>query len=374
MKKIYFLVKNIYNMGGDTRAVVLLANKFARQKGYQVNILSLFKTEEHPSFELDKKIFIYNLFNEPFSIKKHYFSVMMKFKKFTNHHSIDLLIVEAMGFNSFTVPALIGNPNIKTISVEHASYFDGGKPFGLAWWGRKLSCLFNNCTVVLTQKDKEDYEMNYKKINRIEQIYNPLDSTIKRYEYNEDSQKIITCGRLVEVKGYFSLLEVAKIIFSYYPTWEWHIYGKGELEKDLKNRIIELDLENNVKIMGEKTNIYEVYKNYSFYVMTSKSESFGMVLLEALQSGIPVISFDCPNGPGEIIEDSINGYLIENFSIEKMAKKIMLFLESSELRKKMAHNTDHNLWKFKEEKIFKEWKELIDEVLNEKKDNYGKKY
>ena len=363
MKKIYFLVKNIYNRGGDTRTVVLLANKFANQKKYEVNIISLFKTEENPSFDLSSNVSIYNLFNEPFSIKKNFFSVIMKMKKILNSHKIDLLIIEAMGFNSFTVPALIGKRSIKTISVEHASYFDGGKPLGLAWWGRMLSCRFNDCTVVLTQKDKKDYEANYKNIKRIEQIYNPLDNKIKRYGYNYASQKIITCGRLVDVKGYFYLLEVARIIFDYFPDWEWHIYGKGELEQDLNRQIVKLELENNVKIMGEITDIYEVYKNYSFYVMTSKSESFGMVLLEALQSGIPVISFDCPNGPGEIIEDNINGYLIKDYSVENMAEKIMLLIEDSDLRKTLAGNTNQNLSRFEEDHIFKKWEKIVSEII-----------
>lgn len=362
MKNIVFLVKNVFNQGGDTRAVTLLANKLIELENYKITILSLFKTGELPTFYINEAINICNLFGNPFSLRKNYFKVVQSFKKFIENNKIDIIIIEAIGFNCFTFPVLRNYKAIKTISVEHASFFDGGKMLGLAWFGRKIACKHNDCVVVLTKRDKSDYKRNIQKINRIEQIYNPMDSKLIKSNYNYASKKIITCGRLVHVKGYDLLLDVARKVFDIHPDWRWHIYGNGEEREKIKEKISLLNLENNVLLMGEVKNIYEKYKDYAFYVMTSRSESFGMVLLEALKSGIPVVSFDCRNGPGEIIIDNINGFLIPPFNVNVMAKKICELIGNRNLRIEFASNSEKKLEDFEANTIAKKWISLINSI------------
>lgn len=361
MKKICFLVKNIYNQGGDTRAVILLANKM--QADYQVEIVSLFKTEDKPSFNINQNIKIVSLFEEPFNLKINYVKVMLKLRKFFKENLIDILIIGAIGFNLIVYPAIILNNKVKIISCEHASYYDGGKIFGLAWFGRLIGCKLMDCVVVLTKKDLSDYINNMGKINRIEQIYNPMDEKLKNSSYNLDSKKLITCGRLVRVKGFDYLIEVAKKIFERYPSWEWHIYGDGPEKKNLEELIFKHNLQNNVKILGEVNNIYDKYSEYAAYIMTSRSESFGMVLVEALKSGIPVVSFDCNNGPREIIIHNENGLLVPTYDVDTMAKEICLLIEDSEFRKKLADNSQNTLNKFEINNIYLQWKNLINSLV-----------
>ncbi|WP_339206406.1 glycosyltransferase family 4 protein [Paenibacillus sp. FSL K6-3182] len=362
MKKLVFLVKNIYNQAGDTRAVLLVANQLMKTGLYKIDILSLFKTNEIPLFSIDNKITVHNLFDSPFNLKKNYFKVLRAFDGFIKKNEIDIVFIEAIGFNCFTFPILKKYKEIKTIAVEHASYFDGGKILGMAWFGRIIACKFTDCVVVLTKKDKLDYCNNMGKIKRIEQIYNPLDPELKKMEYSETSKKIISCGRLVEVKGYDLLLEVASKVFKKHPTWQWHIYGDGPERKRLENRIAELNLEENVTLKGEVNNIYDLYNDYSIYGLTSRSESFGLVLLEALKVGIPVVSFNCNNGPSEIIKDKENGYLIPFNDLDAMSQKICYLIENASLRKEFSNNTEKYLNEFNIRNVTDQWENIINTI------------
>ena len=361
MKKICFLVKNIFNQGGDTIATVLLANKMIQDN--EVTIISLFKTSEKPLFNIDKNIRVISLFEEPFSLRKNYFKTLLELRKVINSIEMEVLLIGAVGFNSIVYP-IVRNKRIKVISCEHASYYDGGKTFGMAWLGRKIACRYMDCIVVLTSKDLKDYQDNIKKINRIEQIYNPMDEALVTYPYNKSSKQFITCGRLVEVKGYDYLVEVAKKVFDKHPDWEWHIYGEGPERRSIKQKIEEYGLKENVKIMGEITNIYEKYHDYAAYVMTSRAESFGMVLVEALKSGIPAISFDCNNGPREIVRDGENGALVNAFDVEAMSTRMCNIIEDKELRVQLASQSQIGLDKFKIDNIYLEWMKLIESINN----------
>lgn len=362
-KRIVFMVKNIFNQGGDTRAVSIIANELVKSSNYQVEILSLFRTEKKPIIFIDEKIKIHCLFDSaPFSLRKNYFKVVNRFNNFVKKNKIDVLLIEAMGFNCFVFPVLWKNKQIKTISVEHASYFDGGKKFGMAWFGREIACKYSDCVVVLTKQDLLDYQENMRKINRIEQIYNAINVKMKDTIYNTNSQKIISCGRLVEVKGFDLLLNIAKKVFEKYPDWQWHIYGEGPERKKLENSIVKLKLEENVILKGEVTDIYTRYPDYSFYVLTSRSESFGLVLIEALKAKLPVVSFECKNGPKEIIRNGVNGYLIPTFEIDTMADKICELIDNDAYRVSFSESSGVDLQKFNVKKVTEKWISIIESI------------
>lgn len=362
MRKLYFLMKDAFNQGGDTRSILLLANTIQKTGLYEINIISLFKTSEEPIFPINEEIKISCLFTQPFSLRKNFIKVLTKFNDFVKNNQIDVLLIEAIGFNTFTYPVLRKYKKIKTIAVEHASYFDGGKKLGLAWIGRKIACKHTDCVVVLTKQDLNDYTKNIKKIKRIEQIYNPLDNNIGDYNYNINSKKIISCGRLVSVKGFDMLIDVAKLVFEKHPEWQWHIYGEGPEREFLEKKVRQYKLEKNLFLMGEVSDIYSIYNNYSLYVLTSRAESFGMVLLEALKFRLPIVSFACKNGPEEIINDGVNGILIPCFDKDLMATTISKLIEDHNYRKSLSDRTQINLNTFNISEITNTWLRLIESI------------
>lgn len=100
------------------------------------------------------------------------------------------------------------------------------------------------------------------------------------------------------------------------------------------------------------------------YVMTSRNEGFGLVLLEAKNNNLPTISFDVPYGPRTIIEDNISGFLIRPFDINDMASKINLLIEDESLRFSFAKNAKNNMNKFSVDNYSKNWYSIIQSVCH----------
>ena len=106
--------------------------------------------------------------------------------------------------------------------------------------------------------------------------------------------------------------------------------------------------------------MYDIYKNYSIYVMTSYREGLPLVLLEAKANSLPIVSFDCLTGPSEIVRDGVDGYLIECYNEGKMVDKLSKLIENPCLRKEFSDKSRENLDKFGKNKIIKQWETLID--------------
>ena len=123
------------------------------------------------------------------------------------------------------------------------------------------------------------------------------------------------------------------------------------------------NLEQNVLLMGANNNIYDVYKDYSFFVLTSRFEGFGMVLLEAKSNNLPTISFDIESGPADIIRDKVDGYLIPPFDIVTMSEKIEHLINNEDTRLYFSKNARGNLNEFSKERIIKQWRNLLDGLL-----------
>ena len=147
--------------------------------------------------------------------------------------------------------------------------------------------------------------------------------------------------------------------------WELLIAGEGSEKKNLKNLIKNLNSQKNIKLIGKRKDIFNFYSKASIFVLSSKKEGFPNVLIEAMSMGCAVVSFDCPYGPSEIIEDGVNGILVENQNIEKLKETIENLINNKSLRDKLSKEAIKVREKYSIDKISKEWEDVINKVLNE---------
>ena len=103
------------------------------------------------------------------------------------------------------------------------------------------------------------------------------------------------------------MIDAWEIVSQKHPDWHLNIYGKGTLREQLQQQIDRQHLTSSISLCGKTSNITEKYAQHSIYVMSSRAEGLGLVLLEAAACGLPLISYDCPSGPGEIIENGVKG-------------------------------------------------------------------
>lgn len=368
MKKIAFLIEDISELSGGKRVAVNLANELS--KYYNVCFITWYNKKV--VFKLLNTIKIYSLLPNKSKMRYDYFKLIQKLNLLIKREKIEEIIVVGR-FVSIISFFAVFNTQCKLIICEHNSI----KGYNTIAKGKKnkitnsliLLCykLYVDKIVFLTRKDLEEYrKKNIRNSDKLINIYNSLDNKLfcNVKSYSLSSKKIITVGRIDYQKGYEYLIEVAKLVFAKYHDWQWHIYGDGEAE--YKNKIIDLieqnNLQNNIILQGNHSNIYDLYQNYSFYVMTSRYEGLPMVLLEAKAKKLPIVSFDINSGPSDIVRDGIDGFLVKPFDCNAMAEKICELIENPELRKKFSDNAHGNIDKFSKEKIIKQWCDLIDSL------------
>lgn len=175
-----------------------------------------------------------------------------------------------------------------------------------------------------------------------------------------DTKTILSIGTYSPRKGYDRLLKEIKPFFDLHPDWQLILIGDGPLRSKMEQIVIDKSLTKNVHIRGVTENVASIYLNSSIYIMTSKFEGFPMVLLEAKSFGLPIVSFDCPTGPSEIIEDN-DGFLVKNGDFESFIEKLHLLAQDRNLRQKMGCQALINIKKFSADSILKKWERLLDE-------------
>lgn len=337
-----------FTAGGTESATFLVANGLCHE--HKVFVLNTCSRE--PSFELKKEITFDNL--KEGSILKR----ILLLAKYIKKNKIEILItVESMtGIFSIIASRLA---RCKHIVWEHANYYQNQ---GSRWIQkiRQIELRSADAYVVLTKRDKNNFIKHFRIKARLEQIYN-IAKQQGDHLYNINSKIIVSVGHLRKIKNFIVIPDIAKIVFSKHPDWKWKIYGdtKGEEYFEIKEKVDTYNLQNHVIFCGRCNDMEAAYQEASMYVMTSLQEGLPMVLLEAKSNKLPMISFDIETGPDEIIQDGVNGYLVQAYNAKIMAERICKLIENNKIRNQFSDNARIDLEEFSFDKIIKQWSDLI---------------
>lgn len=366
--KILYCTHDITFHGGLEHIVLQKVNYMIKNYNYKITILSEIQNNKELFYNYNKKIVFKNLNiiekKNIFYRWKEKIKYYIKIKKLIKDEKYDVIISTGF-FLDKLIPFL--NKDICTIREYHfcKNYYKNMPNYSKSkikfyqYLNKKNYLLFKKF-IVLTLEDKKEWDDK-----RIKVISNFL--TFYSEQLSKcDNKKIISVGRLYKEKGYDILIDVWNIVFKKYPDWILEIYGEGEERENLQNKINKLGLEKSFLLKGAVKNIQDKYLESSIYVMSSRCEGFGMVLLEAMACGLPVVSFDCPCGPKDIIKDNEDGFLVKFGNIEQMAEKIEELITDQEKRKQFGKNAKKNIQRYSQDKIMNQWKELFQELVRNK--------
>ena len=175
------------------------------------------------------------------------------------------------------------------------------------------------------------------------------------------NHRVISVGRYAYQKGYDMLLKSWEYVQERHPDWSLDIYGSRDGDRgdyDLLKKMIYKGTVKNVFLHAATNDIYSKYCESDIYVMSSRFESFGLVMIEAMSCGLPVVAFNCKYGPCSIIKDRDTGLLVPQNDVEKLADAICLIIEDEELRYRMGENARIESKKYLPEKIMPLWHEF----------------
>ena len=227
--------------------------------------------------------------------------------------------------------------------------------------------------VCLTPKTKEMYEKIYGEKENIAIVPNPLRSKIPKntIAHAKRKLKIVSVGRLEDVKQPYDTIKAFEKINQQYPESTLEFYGEGKLSDKLNLFIKKSNLSSKVFFKGYESNLEKIFADASLMLLTSKRESFGLVIIEAFAYGVPVIAYTTSFGVDDLIEDNKDGYIVEQGNITALVYKTIELLATPEKRNNFGNYGHAKIVKYEYENVMNQWFELIEEVsffkVNEKK-------
>lgn len=348
---ILFVVNNVQGKGGVERVLKDIANNLSLDSAYNITIISILSDRQNENIHTYNKDIKILHFNKKKIISKSFFAAL-KEEMFKKHYDYIVSCSSTITTVAFFVN-ILNKTKSKIIGWEHSQYNNTTKPKKII---RHIIYPFIYRVISQTNNDTTYYS---KMLCKAQTIPNPLGIKIKEIS-NLKNRRCIAIGRLEKEKGFETLIKIVSDNKEKFNGWRIDIFGEGSLNGSLNAFIRELKLEEIISIHGFKSNISDEIVDSSILISTSFTESFSMVLVEGMACGVPVISFDCPSGPREIIDDGKNGFLIQNFNESEYMKKLSLLMENEELRTKIGQNGKNKSLSFDINKITNLWKELFE--------------
>ena len=352
--KIQWIVNNINQVGGIERVVAQLSNFFVNH-GCEVEIVSLCTKETKCFFDLDPNVVVRNLNTDEKSNSR--IGIIGTIHGIAKESNADIVL----GCHEYICNAMVINkPFFKgsIIVTQHCSVEFFTKKRLLL---ESLILRFADCFVVLSEWSKQYYEK--RKIKNCIVIPNAI--TQEAYTSRENREKtIVTAGRLTGVKRFDFLIRAFKLVHDIHPEWKLKILGDGEDRKKLTDLVEELNLEEAVSLPGFQKNVIEEFRRASVFTVSSQSEGFSMVLLEAMSQSLPVVCVDIPV-LREILDNGKYG-ILSKCDENEFASAINDLLSDEEKLSEFGERALERSREYSMEKVGMEWLALFQSLCKKK--------
>lgn len=376
---IIYILKSFAQLAGTERVVADKINYLA-EKGYDITLVT-YEQGNHPkAYSLHPTVKHIDLDTRFFTLYRHslltrsyyYIKLKKKFRKklqeIVRNQNPDYIITTTYSLKVIN-DILKVKGYAKTIIESHVSHDSVMRHYdfkrnSLSRYFFKLYDINNlrtlrmfNAFVALTREDARQWEKSGLKVTVIP---NPVTKYPESLNTDKTcTKRIIAVGRLNHQKGFDKLIDAFSLICDKHPLWRIDIFGQGELEKELNCQIINKGLEEKVTIHQPTKDIYREYLRSNFYVLSSKFEGFGLVLIEAMSCGLPVVAFNCPYGPNEIISDKKDGLLVQNGNINQLSEKMEWLMTHEAERTKMGIQARISAKRYEISNIMAIWEALF---------------
>lgn len=356
MKRLLYITTNLQGSGGVARILSVKLNYLIEKYDYEISVINSNQIDDDFFFDYDSRIKIYAVKS------KSFFKYKRLINSFINKANPDIIINCDNGLKGSLIPFLIEKrvPLIyerhcsKSISVS--SLFEKIK---LALSNLLLQININayNCFVVLNEEEKKDWNSN-----NIMVIPNPLWFNVSKSVNSIENKTVVAVGRHSYEKRYDKLLQIWELVSKQYPDWVLKIYGAEDEKLSLKKMVLDNNLEKHIKFYNPVKSIDKIFSKASILLSTSESESFGLVLIEAMAFGLPVIAFNGTSGAKTIIQNNKNGFLVFEDDIDLFVEKINFLISNKKIRDEIGEKAKRSTERFDLTTIMISWDTLFKSI------------
>ncbi len=370
--RIVFIIDQMHSHGGIERVLSIKANYLAAQDDIDVHIITSEQNNKKYTYDLHNAIVIEDIGINYHRTKSYFHPAnliklpthILRLRKKLKTLKPDVVVVCSHGTDTYFVPFI--NKRIPKVKEFHYSkYIEGYLRNSTKITFKTLFLRFAD--YVESKYDRlvvlNDSEASYYKTNNIAVIPNPLTFYPDKVSDLKENT-VISVGRIAPVKGYEQLIDIWEIVTKEQPDWQLHIYGDGDAAyiQSLQDKIDAKNLEKTFLLKGATNHVKEAMVNSSIFAMTSHNECFPLVLLEAQVCGLPIISFDCPHGPRNII-NADNGLLIELGDSNGFATQLISLINTNHVLQEMGKNARDNASKYLVKDVMGQWLSMFNEVI-----------
>lgn len=377
---IVYVTPALYMAGGVERVLTLKANYLADHYGYDVTIVLTEGKDKPPFYPLSAKIKVVNLdlnFEELWQAsflkkiviylkKQHQFRKLLRkeLMRLRPDITVSLLRREINFINSIKD----GSRKIGELHINRANYrnydAEGGsrvKRMFARWWSASLLSHLRQLDklVVLTEKDCESWT----ELDNVMVIPDPLSFTPSQ-QSSLSSRRVVAVARYSHEKGIDLLLQAWAMVEKQNDDWQLDIYGDGD-RQPYEQQANKLGIKR-CRLHGRTNDVERAYCESSLFVLSSRFEGFGMVIVEAMACGLPVVAFDCPWGPRSIISNGEDGLLAENGNVADLSRQLLSLMNDPTRLTKMGAAAVRNVQRYRIERIAEQWKQLFETILDNK--------
>lgn len=359
--KILLVCYDISRDGGLERVALNLYREF--QKRMNAHLVSLFCEHSNNPFFLSIQHEIDVVHPQKGVFIRDFPFVMSRLRNIQRKYQASIVL--SVGLNCGLYACLLKDCcGAKTVVCEHNILQNSVYNTWRTVLKRKAIVSMCDKLITLTKRDKEEYAKAYPKFRRKFQfIYNwiDIDPRAANSLYDIRSKKVVTVCRVAPIKGIERSIEAFRKISAQYPDWSWEVYGSGD-ETYLRElrELIERRQVKNFFFKGYCSDVSTAYQSAAIYACTSFFEGLPLSLLEAQSWRVPIVSFDCKTGPGEIVADDVNGFLVRDGDIDAFAERMERLIGDADLRKRFSDMSYANMDKFRKSEIVKQWIRLFE--------------
>jgi len=372
---LLFVIDQVYIHGGIERVLSIKANYLALNPKNKIHIITTEQKNKEPLYSFNPQITFHDIDVNYHRNKSYYHPLnliklpkhILKLKKVIKKIKPSAIVVCSHSTDTYFIPFI--NKNIPKIKEFHFSKHIE-KKYRLKQ-GLTLKKIFYKFADYVESKYHKLIvlnvdEKNYYKTSNVVVIPNPL-TFYPETTSNLSHKVVIAAGRIAPVKGYDTLIDIWEIVSKKEKEWQLHIYGAGTpaYVQFLQDKINVKNLNKSILLKGATNAVEKKMLSSSLFAMTSHNECFPLVLLEAQACGLPIISFDCPHGPKNIITDN-TGTLIPLYDKENYASSLLNMISNTKILKEMGKNSRINALNYSLEEVMGEWQKMFNSLLNPK--------